>query len=149
MSGDDVHTGGCLCGAVRFSVKGAPFRVGLCHCQDCRRVSGSAFNFFGVWSRSVYEGTGELGTFEGRSFCSVCGSRVASLRDDEAEIMVGALDIAPSDIIPGYELWIGRREPWLMNLPWAEQYQHDRGSRIIDAPPIEPDVPAPAQQPEI
>ena len=111
-------------------------------------MSGSAFNFFGVWSRSVYEGTGTLTTFEGRSFCSVCGSRVASLGDGEAEIMLGALDLAPSDIIPGYELWIGRREPWLMNLPWAEQYQHDRESRTIDAPSIEPDVPPPAHQPE-
>ena len=110
-------------------------------------MSGSAFNFFGVWSRSDYEGAGELKTFEG-SFCSVCGSRVASLRDDEAEIMLGALDLAPSDIIPGYELWTGRREPWLMDLPWAEQYQHDREPRTIDAPQIEPDIPEPAQQPE-
>lgn len=144
MTGDGIHTGGCLCGVVRFSVKGASLRAGLCHCQDCRRVSGSAFNFFGVWSRYDYEGAGELRTFEGRSFCSVCGSRVASLRDDEAEITLGALDLAPSDIIPGF----GRREPWLMNLPWAEQNQHDREPRTIDAPPIEPDIPVPAQQPE-
>jgi len=34
-----------------------------------------------------------------------------------------------------------------MNLLWAEQ--HDRESRTIDdAAPIEPDIPAPAQQPE-
>ena len=79
-------------------------------------MSGCAFNFFGVWSRSDYEGAGELKTFEGRSFCSVCGSRVASLRDGEAEIMLGALDLAPSDIIPSYELWTGGREPWLMDL---------------------------------
>lgn len=117
MSEDDVRNGGCLCGAVRFSVKGAPLRVGLCHCHDCRRTSGSAFNFFGVWPRSAYLGTGELSTFEGRSFCQICGSRVTSLRDDEAEIMLGALDLAPSDIVPGYELWIDRREPgsWMCN----------------------------------
>ncbi|MCV3210011.1 GFA family protein [Mesorhizobium sp. YC-39] len=126
MSEDDVRNGGCLCGAVRFSVKGAPLRVGLCHCHDCRRTSGSAFNFFGVWPRSAYLGTGELSTFEGRSFCQICGSRVTSLRDDEAEIMLGALDLAPSDIVPGYELWIDRREPWLMDVQWAEQFEHDR-----------------------
>jgi len=56
--------------------------------------------------------------------------------------MVGALDLAPSDIIPGYELWIGRREPWLMDLQWAEQFEHDRESRAIDAPPIEPEITA-------
>jgi hypothetical protein len=148
MSGDDIRNGGCLCGAVRFTVRGAPLRVGLCHCQDCRRTSGSAFNFFGVWSRPAYEGAGELRTFEGRSFCLNCGSRIASLRNDEAEIMLGALDRAPSDIIPDYEIWIGRREPWLMDLQWAEQFQHDRESRAIAAPPIELGIPAPPQQPD-
>ena len=116
MSGDHIRNGGCLCGSVRFFVKGAPLRVGLCHCHDCRRASGSGFNFFGVWSRSDYQGTGELTTFKGRSFCSVCGSRLASLHGDEAEIMLGALDLAPSDLIPSYELWTGGREPWLMDL---------------------------------
>ncbi|WP_095091506.1 GFA family protein [Mesorhizobium sophorae] len=148
MSEDVVRNGGCLCGAVRFSVKGAPLRVGLCHCQDCRRASGSAFNFFGVWPRSAYEGAGELRTFEGRSFCPDCGSRVASLRGDEAEISLGALDLAPGDIIPGYELWIGRREPWLMDLQWAEQFEHDREPHPIDAPPLEPEIPAAQQQPD-
>lgn len=78
-------------------------------------------HFFGVWPRPAYLGAGTLQAFEGRSFCPECGSRVASLREAEAEIMLGTLDIAPSDIIPGYELWIGRRESWLMDLQWAEQ----------------------------
>ncbi|WP_202326322.1 GFA family protein [Mesorhizobium sp. 113-3-9] len=148
MSIDTVRSGGCLCGAVRFLVKGAPLRVGLCHCQDCRRTSGSAFTFFGVWPRPAYQGAGNLRAFEGRSFCPECGARVASLRGDEAEIMLGTLDSAPSDIIPGYELWIGRREPWLMDLQWAEQFEHDREPRAIDAPSIEPEIPVPPQQPD-
>ena len=60
--------------------------------------------------------------------------------------MLGALDLAPSDIIPDYELWIGRREPWLMDLRWAEQFEHDREPRAIASPPIEHDIPAPPQQ---
>ncbi|MER8456256.1 GFA family protein [Mesorhizobium sp. M0027] len=120
------RTGGCLCGAVRFRLKGQPLRVGLCHCQDCRRVSGSAFNFFAVWPRTSFEGTGDLKSFAGRSFCPKCGSRVASLRDDEAEIMLGSLDEAPANVIPQYELWIGRREGWMHVLPWADQFEGDR-----------------------
>ncbi len=126
MKENVIRHGGCLCGAVRFSLRGTPLRVGLCHCQDCRRASGGAFSFFGVWPLSDFQGAGELQTFQRRSFCPRCGSRVASLRDDEAEIMLGALDMAPSDLIPAYELWIGRREPWLMDLQWAEQFEHDR-----------------------
>ena len=32
----DRFTGGCLCGNVRLSALGLPYRVGLCHCLDCR-----------------------------------------------------------------------------------------------------------------
>ncbi|MBY3250233.1 hypothetical protein HFO14_18530 [Rhizobium laguerreae] len=38
-----VLSGKCLCGQVRISVRGEPLRVGICHCTDCRRESGSAF----------------------------------------------------------------------------------------------------------
>jgi hypothetical protein len=123
---DIRRQGGCLCGAVRFTVSGQPLRTGLCHCLDCRKTSGSTFSAFAIWPRSAYEATGKLGTHEGRSFCPRCGSRVASLRPDEAEIMIGSFDDAPTDLAPQYELWIGRRETWLQHLPWAEQFDHDR-----------------------
>ncbi len=125
--GDTVQrAGGCLCGSVRYTVTGAPSRVGLCHCQDCKRTSGSAYTAFAVWPRAAYEGTGAVGTFNGRSFCPACGSRVVNLRDDEAEIMAGSLDEAPNDLVPSYELWVPRREAWLHGLPWADQFEEDR-----------------------
>lgn len=123
---DTDLTGRCLCGAVTFRLRGRPLRVGLCHCEDCRRTSGSPFTMFGIWPRAAYEGSGELGTFQGRSFCPVCGSRVVCLTDDEAEIMVGCLDSPPTALAPGYELWVIRREPWLLPLAHARQYERDR-----------------------
>jgi hypothetical protein len=51
---------------------------------------------------------------------------VFSLRPDEAEIMTGTLDNAPTGLTPTYELWVARREEWLHGLPWAEQYTADR-----------------------
>jgi hypothetical protein len=48
------------------------------------------------------------------------------LRPDEAEIMVGSLDDAPSGLVPSYELWVRRRESWLHGLPWADQFVGDR-----------------------
>lgn len=120
------RTGGCTCGAVRFAVRGRPLRAGLCHCLDCRKTSGSTFSFFAVYSRNAFSHTGELTTFQGRSFCLVCGCRIVNLRDDEAEIMVGSLDEGPTDLAPEYELWVPRREGWLHALPWANQFDTDR-----------------------
>jgi hypothetical protein len=36
-----THTGGCHCGAVRYSVTGEPQHVVLCHCSDCRKSAGA------------------------------------------------------------------------------------------------------------
>lgn len=121
-----VRSGGCLCGAVRYMVTREPLRTGLCHCQDCKRTSGSAYTCFAVWPRLAYRGTGALSEFQGRGFCGTCGSRVVSLRDDEAEVMTGSLDTGPNDLIPPYEIWAPRREAWLHRLPWADQFEANR-----------------------
>ncbi|MFB9794971.1 GFA family protein [Shinella granuli] len=119
-------TGSCLCGQVRITVRGAPDRVGICHCTDCRQESGSAFTFFGMWPAGQFEHMGETTSFSGRCFCAHCGARVFSLDTREAEVKLGILSDAPTLLTPTYELWIKRREPWLRPVEGAEQYQEDR-----------------------
>ena len=36
------HSGSCLCGAVRFAIEGDFENFYLCHCQHCRKDTGSA-----------------------------------------------------------------------------------------------------------
>ena len=36
--------GGCLCGQVRYSGTAEPMFTGVCHCKDCQRETGTAFN---------------------------------------------------------------------------------------------------------
>jgi hypothetical protein len=35
-----AHTGGCLCGGVRYRVRGELRGILACHCSQCRRTSG-------------------------------------------------------------------------------------------------------------
>ncbi|MBB4478401.1 GFA family protein [Rhizobium etli] len=119
------RSGSCLCGTVVYSVEGEPLRVGLCHCADCRKSSGSAFVFFAVWPRGAFSHSGEIATFAGRSFCPACGGRLFCLQEEAVEIRLGTLDSPPTDLEPDHELWIKRREAWLRELPGARQYAED------------------------
>ncbi|MDK1491906.1 GFA family protein [Sinorhizobium sp. 7-81] len=120
-----TRTGGCLCGAVRYQVSGEPLRVGLCHCADCRKESGSSFVTFAVWSTRAFSSSGKVKVFAGRGFCPVCGSRLFNPGEEEIEIRVGSLDDAPAALRPQYEIWVTRREPWLHSLS-VQQFLRDR-----------------------
>ena len=37
----DTFSGRCLCGAVSYTCSAEPMMAGHCHCEDCRRSSGS------------------------------------------------------------------------------------------------------------
>lgn len=119
------YTGGCRCGAVRYRLRGEPFKAGLCHCTDCRRETGSAFLYYADWLPDQITVTGAYQTYEGRSFCPHCGSALFHLGEVQAEIAVGSLDEAPAALIPLREGWIKRREPWLGAVSGAQQFRED------------------------
>ena len=121
----EERTGGCLCGEVRFVARGTPYRVGICHCLDCRKHHGALFHASAIFPESAVTVTGETRAFAGRHFCPRCGSPVFSRSGDEIEIHLGALD-APGQFVPTYELWTIRREPWLPPLPVRHSYPRDR-----------------------
>lgn len=118
-------SGGCLCGAVRLVASGRPYRVGLCHCLDCRKHHGALFHASAIFPREAVAIEGEVGDYAGRCFCPRCGSSVFSRSGDEIEVNLGSLD-APDQLQPTYELWTVRRESWLPAFPLARHYPHDR-----------------------
>ncbi len=122
---NSIYAGGCRCGAVRYQLEGEPDVVGLCHCADCRRETGSSFLAYADWPRPRFSTTGAYATYEGRSFCPQCGAPVFHLSDDRAEIVLGSLDAVPSPFVPSREGWIIRREHWLTALPGAGQFPRD------------------------
>ena len=78
------HTGGCLCGEVRFEVEGKPSLVGLCHCRYCQLRTGSAFGisvYFPITSVNVISGDFDKYSYDTASGgkveverCKTCGS---------------------------------------------------------------------------
>ena len=89
-------TGGCLCGRVRYTVTGEPAFSSLCHCRNCQRYTGSAFETviaFPTASVNVhgelktYADTGDSGKPVYRRFCPNCGSGVIA----EADVLPGVM----------------------------------------------------------
>jgi hypothetical protein len=123
--------GGCLCGAVRYSVSGPgiPLSTTLCNCEDCQRSSGTAFSVVVPVRTSSLRIDGELRTFENsgtdshesraRRFCPACGSQILSVLAEAPEITwlkAGTLD-DPSWVSPTLEVWTGSAQRWTRRLP--------------------------------
>ena len=125
----EVRTGGCLCGAVRYSVRGDPLHVRRCHCANCRKESGSAFSVYAHWPVEKFEIAGETSSYDNRSFCARCGSRLLDLSNVEdgiIEIRIGSLDDAPFELTPQTEIWVKRRESWVPPVDGAAQHDESR-----------------------
>jgi hypothetical protein len=99
-----VHSGACLCGAVRFEVAGDLPAPDACHCTACRKTSGHYFVSTDV-PRGAVTITGEdkITWFHSsekarRGFCSICGSSLFwdPLHRDWIGIAMGAFD-KPTD----------------------------------------------------
>lgn len=121
-------TGGCLCGDVRIVALGRPWRVGLCHCLDCRKHHGALFQAIAVFPEEAVSIEGETRDFAGRFFCPRCGASVFARTGDEIEVSLGCLD-EPNRLVPTYESWTVRREAWLPPFPLGRRYARDRDAK--------------------
>ena len=88
--------GGCLCGKIRYSANADPIFMAVCHCKDCQRATGSAFEaILAVPEAAVsvqgtpkqFAVTADSGKQIRRSFCPDCGSTLMTV----ADAMPGAL----------------------------------------------------------
>ncbi len=79
MSGAS-KTGGCLCGAVRFTLNDTPTEYGACHCSMCRKFSGGIELGIQVMPGGIaWDADEDLATYTSsewaeRTFCGECGS---------------------------------------------------------------------------
>ncbi len=77
--------GGCLCGQVRYAANADPAFVGVCHCVDCQKQTGTAFAVVvGIPKPAIsiqgrvktFHDTGDSGQSVERTFCPECGSPI-------------------------------------------------------------------------
>jgi len=95
-----MHTGSCLCGAVRFEIAGDLPPPDACHCTQCRKFSGhyfvstdvprSAVTIQGVENVSWYRSSEKVR----RGFCKTCGASLFwdPIERDWTGIAMGAFD---------------------------------------------------------
>jgi len=71
-----------MCGAVRFTAQNVPATYGICHCEMCRRWTGSAFVNVEIpsdgiaWSNEAQIGTLQTSDWAERGWCRRCGSHL-------------------------------------------------------------------------
>lgn len=135
-----MHTGQCLCGAIRFTLGGDLAPVQVCHCVDCRRAQGTPFATNVPVRREDLAFTSDTGTltaFESspgkhRWFCSRCGSPLYSERTGlpgVVRLRAGLLDEPVALAIEGHAYW-GSRCRW-----WQDGEHVPRHDGLIPAPP--------------
>ena len=124
MSTDpSTRTASCSCGQLRIEVQGEPRGVGVCHCLECQRRTGSVFaalaSFRAPYSVSGdatdYVRTGDAGARFRFRFCPVCGTHLFHTEegvDGSVGVAVGAFG-DPSFPAPQVSVYDCRRHPWV------------------------------------
>ena len=113
-------TGGCQCGAVRYTLKAPPIAFYLCHCTECQKQSSSAFGeSLSVRPEDIeisgptkrYDRPANNGSIQGE-FCSVCATRIVHRRHNMCNIKAGTLDDTRW-LIPAGHIWTSSKQPFV------------------------------------
>lgn len=117
-------TGGCHCGAVRWSAEGEPEHHALCHCADCRRWSGAPVAGWIAWPAEKVTVTGAPMVYRSsqqgsREFCGACGT---GLFYRNPQFLPGIIDIQsgtmddPEAQPPGAQIMVKDRLSWTQGM---------------------------------
>ena len=114
--------GSCLCGSIRYEVRGTVGRVNNCHCIMCRKAHGAAFATYGhvkAEDFALLSGTDDLGSYQSsppvtRTFCKKCGSSLQFIVTERPEVFglaLGTLDDDPG-VRPSKHIFVDSKAPW-------------------------------------
>ena len=118
-------TGGCLCGAVRYTISAPVTALRACHCRNCQKSSGAGGTVNAVVQETDFKLTkGETRKYDdsatqsgrtlSRHFCASCGSPIYSHRNPNPGFVVvraGTLDDKSGLKVTG-NIWTTTATPW-------------------------------------
>ena len=111
--------GGCLCGAIRYTVVAEPTFPHLCSCTMCRRWSGAptvAWVEFPekdlIWENDLAPSFFRSSKKTSRGFCAKCGSSICAIDEgyENVSIAIGSLD-RPNMVVPNEAHSFARFKP--------------------------------------
>ncbi len=141
MSEKYFATGQCLCGDIKYTITTPPVRMGQCHCDDCRKTSGTGHASNAFFNKddvhiegdtSSYDSITDTGSTITRYFCPKCGSRLfgtSNIVDNIISVTAGTLDDS-SWFKPDAIVYNKRKPVW--------DYMDETIPAFEEMPPISP-----------
>lgn len=126
----------CHCGQITYEAEVNLDKVAMCHCNDCQKLSGSAFRTvvmvedkdFTLLSGTpkAYVKTAESGNKREQAFCGNCGSPLwATSVGDGPKVLglrVGLIN-QRDQLVPKKQVWGEAAMPWLPDFPGAPRLE--------------------------
>nr|WP_255723256.1 GFA family protein [Thalassobius sp. Cn5-15] len=111
----DVLNGSCACGQIQFTCRATPKGAAVCHCSQCRKMSGHAWASAHV-PRTSFEMTGpvkwlRLSEQAERGICPDCGSFlfwVGVGHPDFISFALGSVD-GPTGVALGRNIFVSEK----------------------------------------
>jgi hypothetical protein len=121
--------GQCHCGRVSYQAEIDPERVSICHCTDCKILTGSPYRVTVICSgeqirmtgkpQKIYAKIGDNGRARFQHFCPDCGSPLFSSgngeESDDWGIRWGSIR-QRDQLKPTRQIWCSMAVPWINDL---------------------------------
>jgi hypothetical protein len=123
-----MREGGCMCGAVRFKVDGAPLNVRICHCRLCQKAHASPFFARALFEQRAVVVSGATSAYPSsdaleRVFCRQCGTRIFARRTNGTVIGVALAAFDDRNAFrPTEHVWVSEKVDWLKLNDGLPQY---------------------------
>ena len=143
---DPVVSGACLCGAVRYEMRGPFQHMAHCHCSICRKHHGAPFATYVATPLDGFrwlEGEANVGRYDSspgwyRAFCQTCGSVMPTMLPEQKAAVSPAGNLeGPLGVKPEMHLFVASRAPWYEitdSLPQHAEYPPESGARPVARP---------------